>query len=177
MHLRYQMWYIVLLKEMASEPCTQKHFGLEHNVVKTTYMCHKHIIDGGLWVTGPARLHCLPLHNKVRCCRTSSMVLKAWIGPFLWRRVVQDSWHTQLYLEVQKVIPGVFEEQILWERNIKQIEWHGLEKYKCRNYPGMHATIRKSNKLHLLTLQKLNSFFYLHTYIHTYFLLCFKIVL
>lgn len=33
-----------------------------HHAAKATYMCHKGIVDGGLWVTGPARLHCLPLH-------------------------------------------------------------------------------------------------------------------
>lgn len=85
---------------------------------KATYMCHKGIVDGGLWVTGPARLHCLPLRLRVGCCGLPIVVLEAWAGLLLWWRMVQDSCHTQLHLEVQKVIPGVFEEQILLEREM-----------------------------------------------------------
>lgn len=88
------------------------------HATKATYMCHKGIVDGGLWVTGPARLHRLPLHLRVGCCRLPIVVLEAWAGLLLWWRMVQDSCHTQLHLEVQKVIPGVFEEQILLEREM-----------------------------------------------------------
>lgn len=89
-------------------------------------------MDGGLWVSGPARLHRLPLPFPlplllaldlalclgVRHRRLAIVVLEAWDWPLLRGGVVQDSCHTQLHLEVQKVIPGVFEEQILF-RNIE----------------------------------------------------------
>lgn len=77
-------------------------------------MCHKSIVDGGLWVTGPACLHCLPLHLWVGCCRLPIVVLQARTGPLLGGRMVQNSCHTQLHLEVQKVVPRVFEEEILF---------------------------------------------------------------
>lgn len=54
-----------------------------HRAAKATYMCHKGIVDGGLWVTGPARLHCLPLHLGVGCCRRPIVVLEAWAGLLL----------------------------------------------------------------------------------------------
>lgn len=99
-------------------------------------MCHEGVVDGGLWVSGPARLHCLPLPFllplmmaldlalalalKLRHCRLAVVVVEAWDGPLLRGGVVQDSCHTQLNLEVQKVIPGVFEEQILFRKKKKK---------------------------------------------------------
>lgn len=100
-----------------------------HHDAKATYMRHKGIVDGGLWVTGPACLHCLPLHLRVGCCRLPVVVLEA--GPVLWRRMVQDSCHTQLHLEVQKVIPGVFEEQILFETEMESKVNDMLKKTTC----------------------------------------------
>lgn len=56
---------------------------------KATYMCHEGVVDGGLWVSGPARLHCLPiplplpLAFRVGCCRLPIMVLQAWDRPLL----------------------------------------------------------------------------------------------
>lgn len=56
---------------------------------KATYMCHEGVMDGGLWVSGPARLHCLPipfplpLAFGVGCCRLPIMVLQAWDRPLL----------------------------------------------------------------------------------------------
>lgn len=106
-----------------------------------SYMCHEGVVDGGLWVSGPARLHRLPLPFPlplllalaldltlclgVRHHRLALVVLEAWDGSLLRGGVVQDSCHTQLHLEVQKVIPGVFEEQILYgkkedKRNTKK---------------------------------------------------------
>lgn len=52
---------------------------VQHN----TYMCHEGVVDGGLWVTGPARLHCLPWRLGVGCCRLPIVVLEAWAGPLL----------------------------------------------------------------------------------------------
>lgn len=87
-----------------------------------TYICHKGIVDRGLWVNTRACLHCLPLQLRVRLCRIPIVVMEAWARLVLWRRVVQDSRHTQLHLEVQKIIPGVFKEQILY-RDIKHRQW------------------------------------------------------
>lgn len=99
-----------------------------------SYMCHESVVDGGLWVSGPARLHRLPLPFPlalllaldldldlalclgVRPRRLAVVVLESWNRPLLRGGVVQDSCHTQLHLEVQKVIPGVFEEQILFRK-------------------------------------------------------------
>lgn len=81
---------------------------------KAPYMCYEGVVDGGVWVTGPARLHCLLLSLGAGCCRLLIVVLEGRAGPLLQRRMAQDCCHTQLHLEVQKVIPGVFKEQILF---------------------------------------------------------------
>lgn len=89
---------------------------------RATYMCHKGVMDGGLGVVGPGRLLCLPLGFRGWCCGLPIVVLEAWVWPVLWGRMVQDSRHTQLHLEVQKVIPRVFEEQILGREGAR--EWY-----------------------------------------------------
>lgn len=76
-------------------------------------MCHERFVDGGLWVTAPALLHHLPLHNRAGQGRLPIEILEARTGPLFWSWMVQDGRHTKLHLEVQKIIPGVFEEQIL----------------------------------------------------------------
>lgn len=78
-----------------------------------TYMCHKGFMDGGLWVTASVLLHHLPLHNRAGEGVLTIKILEAWTGPLFWSRMIQDGWHTKLHLEVQEIIPGVFEEQIL----------------------------------------------------------------
>lgn len=82
-------------------------------------MCHERFVDGGLWVTILALLHHLPLHNRARLGRPPIEILEAWAGPLFWSCMIQDGGHAKLHLEVQKIIPGVFEEQILPVRKTK----------------------------------------------------------
>lgn len=82
-------------------------------------MCHQGVVDRCLRVTRLSLLPSLHLGLGARfcgrrcCCRILLVVLQGWDGPLFWGRVVQDRCHTQLHLEVQKVIPGVLKEQIL----------------------------------------------------------------
>ena len=76
-------------------------------------MCHQGTVDGALRVGGLGRLPSLLLDWGVRRGGGLTVVLEAQGGPVLLRRVVEDRRYTQLHLEVQKVVPGVLEEQIL----------------------------------------------------------------
>lgn len=73
-------------------------------------MCYKRIMDKVFWVACVLLLY-LPL--SAGCWWIPFMVLWTQDRPFIWWRMVQNGCHTQLHLKVQKVIPGIFEEQIL----------------------------------------------------------------
>lgn len=84
-----------------------------------TYMCNKRFVDGGLWVTAPALFRRLPLHDRAGQGRLPIKILEARTGPLFWSWMIKDGRHAKLHLEVQKIIPGVFEEQILPVRDKK----------------------------------------------------------
>lgn len=54
-----------------------------HTTSCATYMGHEGVVDGGLWVTGPACLHILPLHLGIGRCRIPIEVLEAWVESLL----------------------------------------------------------------------------------------------
>lgn len=46
-------------------------------------MSHEGVMDGGLWVTGPLRLCCVPVGFRGRSCRFPVVVLEAGGGPLV----------------------------------------------------------------------------------------------
>lgn len=101
--------------------------GLEQEPpAEVTYMCHECFVDGALWVTASALLHHLPLPNGAGEGGLTIEILETWAGPLFWSGMVQDGRHTKLHLEVQEIIPGVFEEQILKRTKIEMTEQQGM---------------------------------------------------
>lgn len=98
-------------------------------------MCHERFVDGGLWVTAPALLRRLPLRDRGGQGRLPIGILEARTGLLFWSRMIQDGRHTKLHLEVQKIIPGVFEEQILPVRKKKQ-------KQKQKSFIKLHIELK-----------------------------------
>ena len=76
-------------------------------------MGHQGVVEGGLRVGALVRLPSLLLLGSGACRGLLLVVLEARVEPLLGDGVAQDGRHAQLHLEVQEVVPAVFEEEIL----------------------------------------------------------------
>ena len=113
-------------------------------------MGHQCAVGGALGVGGLGRLPSVLLGRGLGLGGGGgglAVVLQAHVGPVLPRRVVQDGRYAQLHLEVQKVVPGILEEQILEGRERERERGRGSSSILSIGVSGVGASLPDTDKV------------------------------